>query len=166
MPTAKDIEQEEKQCQAKDCLQILTSFICCFDLPGRWAERICLLISWVTTFLEGLKASRIITLIFALRDPCRINWKDGTKASLTRVSYTKFELASMRGWKRVQNPYFSLGLHFETPLCCRIHFPGLEREVASERSQNVWMKNEVIESIIHMLGLHAKHLHIWKHLGN
>lgn len=125
-----------------------------------------LLVDFISHYIFlGLQASSIITLIFELRS--MQNKLEGQHESLfARVGDKKSELAFMCVWEKVQNLYFSLGLHFKTTLYCRIHLPGLEREVASERSQNVGMKNEVIESIIHVLGLHAKHLHIWKRLGN
>lgn len=64
--------------------------------------------------------------------------------------------------KRAQNPYFPLSLHFSP----RMHECKILSQVWRERlllnpAKNVWMKNETTESIIHKLGLHAKHLDIW-----
>lgn len=131
--------------------------------PGGWAGLELPVDFMSHCIFQGSQASRMMTPIFELRDQYRM------KASLPVLSIRRLRLLSSVYGKAFKIHTFLLvftSSHPPPPQLLQDSLLGLEREVASEPSQNAWMKNEVIQSIIHMLGLHAKHLDIWKQLDN
>lgn len=61
-------EQKEKQTKKRDCPQMSTPFICNCDLPCGWTE-VNLLADFISHYIfQGPKPSRVMNLVFGLRD--------------------------------------------------------------------------------------------------
>lgn len=65
-------EQKEEQTKERDCPQMSTFFICNFDLPDGWTE-VNSLADFISHYVfQGPKPSRVMNLVFGLRDQSRI----------------------------------------------------------------------------------------------